>query len=187
MRPFYSHRYHQIQLLAPSRALLRRVLASLSLLRRRDSARHKDLIRSLRAVLISPKNGYLNELFLADRVWICQSSTIEEANRAYLASLLVHELHHLRQKRAGHSTTGRRAERLAYLAQRSFLRVLSDTLGIAWLDKQYEEQWWKTRKADLRAYRHFRRLLADYKGRRLTLLPLRLRVRKRGLPRRRAA
>jgi hypothetical protein len=156
----YLYSMHKEMLLvAPSRSHLEKLQRTLRYLRRVDGSLYVRMLRALRGICVHRTKGYVNELFLKPSIWIVQRSTVEESNVPYLASLLVHEYHHLRQREVGQRPTGPRAERRAYLRQRLFLARRERRSDVRWLDQQYKVKWWRTAPSEFAAHAAFRRMM----------------------------
>jgi|GEM_PF-6137167 len=56
-----------------------------------NAAHSFSSVKLIRGILVRPRGNYDNMLFPEESVYICESKTIQEASKAYLASLFVHE------------------------------------------------------------------------------------------------
>lgn len=145
---FFIKKTYGIEIIAATRREINALESALRFIKRKDTEIFKKFER-VKAVLVYPKRGYDNAVYMEDdpRVWVCESGTVLEASREYLAGLLVHEAHHMAQWARGIRGYGDRVENAAYLVQRRFLvRAGARKDDIEWLDVQRKERWWVSRK-----------------------------------------
>lgn len=110
------------------------------------SSREKKLsayLKKISAILVySKKTGYDNLLFPKEGIYVCQTRTVLDATREYLASLFVHEARHLWQFKKKKPYYGDIAEEDAYHFQRRFLKKYGIIEDVEWLDELYKQKWW---------------------------------------------
>jgi hypothetical protein len=120
MASYLSSVVNHLIIESPSRAYVRKLdEALLYLSGQAFLARSK--LPTLKKIIIQKKPGYRNQLFPYKRIWVSESSVINKNSVVYLASLLLHEIHHLMQYDRGVRNIQGRAERGAYHAQYKFL------------------------------------------------------------------
>ncbi|HEY6803874.1 MAG TPA: hypothetical protein VI306_09875 [Pyrinomonadaceae bacterium] len=137
-----------IVIIAPSRADADKLRRAIALLKRRSPRLFFLVTRRLACIAVSSDPGYFNEAFVGAAAWMTQRSLIRHFSVPYLASLLAHEAHHVRQYEQGRTYMGARAETEAYRVQRGLLRRLKETRLLGYLDQQYEDRWWKGEASD---------------------------------------
>lgn len=138
-KKFYTTNIHKLSVVASSKNEIARIVNAIQLI-------HKQI--ALKAILVYPRQGYGNELFPAESVWVCESGTVIKSSPTYLASLIVHESEHMRQYKGGKRRASAANERGAYEAQRRFLIQAGDTYGTEWLDTQFKSKWWIQKSSD---------------------------------------
>lgn len=97
---------------------------------------------SLKYILVHPKYAYDNEFFYSKKAWVCQAGTVQESSVSYLASLIVHEVHHLSQFTKGVRNISYRAEPGAYCAQIAFLRKTKQKKEADYVYKLFRKKFW---------------------------------------------
>lgn len=170
-KSFYIQRVLGVEIIAATQHEIDALGLALRFIKRKDPAIFKKFERC-KAILVYPKKGYDNAVYRDDDpgIWVCESGTVLEASREYLAGLLVHETHHMAQWARGIRGYGERVEDAAYRAQRRFLvRVGAPREDIEWLDTQRKEKWWVVRKGKGKQSYSFpntrhRKLLAAYRA-----------------------
>jgi hypothetical protein len=134
---------------------------TLRYLRRIEPPTFRRVARHLKTIIIVPRRGYSNETFVRQKLWITESSILNDLTSVprYLSSLLLHEAHHIAQFRASKPYRGAAAEREAYRVQRTFLKRIGEENAVQWLDAQYRSQWWRTMDRNPTAHSKFARHL----------------------------
>lgn len=175
-RRFYTKKVLGVAIISVTREEIAALENVLWFIRRRDPIRFRK-VAQLHAVLVYPRRGYENAIYMDDDpyIWVCESGTVLESSSAYLAGLLIHEAVHLAQWRRGIRRHSAHWEQEAYLAQRRFLKKIGANDEVVWLDQQFRERWWvrgkdtvSQRSSDQVSARH-RRLLTSYRSGTLSL------------------
>lgn len=164
------HHIKGVPVVAKERRDVERIRAAFSILQKRDHSAFRRVKNHLKMIYIASGRVYANGVYERDGVWFAAAPFLRTCPPLYLASLLVHEMHHIAEYRAGQCYRRDRSERSAYLAQRRFLITSGGQQYIRWLDEQYERRWWERTGRDSR----FTKLLA--KARRTIRLPRHRRV-----------
>jgi len=143
IKRFFTKNVLGVRLVAVTRREIDALARALLLIRRRDPRLFRKFAL-LAAVLVSPRRGYENAVYMDDdpHTWVCESGTVLESSPAYLAGLLVHEVTHMAQWKRGVRRHGASTEREAYRAQRRFLANIGAAAEMAWLDAQFKSKWW---------------------------------------------
>src|SRR5437660_1132376 len=110
-----------IAVYAPEARHIGTLRRALTYLKHHTPSAFREVTRRLRAIVVIPRRGYYNETFVREKLWATESSLLT-GKFQYLASLLIHEAHHIAQFEAGKPYRGNAAEKEAYHKQRAFLR-----------------------------------------------------------------
>lgn len=179
----YRTRISRVTIFASSKRHLAKIAAAFAFLRKADTRRFQKTTKLIGTIISTDRVQYSNALFPKDRVWISGAHLMNDPSfpPEYIASLLVHEAHHIAQHRAGRASSGARSERNAYREQRRFLQKAHYPEAVSWLDRQYARKWWRGMDRDQRGMRIFRQLLRCSRSGTLTATRL-SRRRSRTLP-----
>lgn len=135
-----------------------KIRRALAFLRRTSERAFFKVTHLLVCIAIVPGRRGRNGVFTAERVWITERPGLRYPSQ-YLASLLLHEAHHVAQARSGTLSDNDLAERNAYIVQRRYLQRIGYHNAVEWLNSQYKEQWWKRAADDGTYNRDFQKYL----------------------------
>lgn len=142
MKKYFSNDVYGIEVIAITKKEIEKIRKAIHFIKTRDP-KSFNLFRRLKAILVLPEKGYDNQLFLKEKVYICQTGTILESSISYLASLFIHEARHMWQYyKKWKKIYGNKAEKDAYDFQRKFLLKFGEKEEVEWLDKLFKEKWW---------------------------------------------
>lgn len=142
MKKYLSKNVYGIEVVAATDKEIEKIRKAIGFIKIKDS-KSFNLFRRLKAILVFPNKDSDNQLFLKEKVYVCQTGTILESSVSYLASLFVHEARHIWQyNKKWRRHYGNKAEKDAYGSQRKFLLKFGEKEGVEWLDKRFKEKWW---------------------------------------------
>lgn len=157
-----------IEIVSNSQNDINKILETLLFIKKKSKDNWRQ-IKLITAIIVSPKNGYDNQLFPKERIWICQAGTVRKSSIPYLASLLMHEACHIGQYRMENKKWTESLEKQAYQVQRNFLAKYGTLKEVDWLDKMFKKRWWldnfKIYKTSSLKKNYFRKILNKYKKR----------------------
>jgi hypothetical protein len=170
-KKFYSKKISNILIISSSMKYFKKIEDSLKFLKKENDKSFYKVNRYLKIIFITDKVKFFNELFTKDRIWMTGYNIFNEKTYdfKYIASLFLHESHHITQYLSGHKNTGTKAEKMAYLIQRRFLKKIKYNDAVKWLDDQYKDKWWKLMNKDEKNKNYFRKLLSLYKNKKLKI------------------
>ena len=141
MKKYLFKNVYGIEVVAATDKEIEKIRKAIGFIKTRD-LKSFNLFRRLKAILVLPEKDYDNQLFLEEKVYVCQTGAILESSISYLASLFIHETRHLWQYNKGKHYYGNEAEKDAYSVQRKFLLKFRKKEEVEWLDKLFKEKWW---------------------------------------------
>jgi len=174
MNKFYRKRINNINIISPSKIYIKNIEMSLRMLKEWDKNNFNKINRYLKTIIIHPKNKNYNILIANKNAWVTGYGNFSDNDydTPYMASLLIHETYHITQYFSGHKNYGKKAEFKAYKIQRKFLKKIKYDYAVNWLDKQYNEKWWKLLGSDKKNADDFCRLLNNYQNEKLDIQDL---------------
>ena len=145
MKSLYAKNCKKVLILSYSKKHLRRVFIALNALNGWDHKEFQKVNKYLRIILVHPEFKSYNYVDVIKRAWVvgCGFFDIEDYDIPYMASLLIHESHHIAQHQTGHRSYGQKAEELALNRQKKFLKKIKYSFAVKWLDKKFKSSWWK--------------------------------------------
>ena len=145
MKSLYAKNCINVLVLSYSKRHLRRVFIALNALNGWDHKEFQKVNKYLRIILVHPEFKSYNYVDVIKRAWVvgCGFFDIEDYDIPYMASLLIHESHHIAQHQTGHRSYGQKAEGLALNRQKKFLKKIKYSFAVKWLDKKFKSSWWK--------------------------------------------
>jgi len=138
---YYSKKIYNIEILASTKIEIDIIKKALLFIKT-HAPQSFSRLKKLQAIIIYPNKDYNNILFPKENIYICQQGTIIESSMPYLASLLIHEAHHLLQYKKDQKHHGQKTEEEAYKAQRRFLKKYGTKAEVDWLDNLFKDEWW---------------------------------------------
>jgi hypothetical protein len=174
---FFSKKKYNITCIAPRKKNISKIFKSIEYIKKIDKNSFKQVSNNLPTILIVPLKGHLNGFYIKDNVWISASEGIDYDHMIYVASLLVHESHHMIQAKENKKYFGVKAEKEAYLKQKNFLLKIPNkklrNWFVKWLDKQLNKKWWLEYKKYTSKKNPLDFYLGAYKKDELKIKPLR--------------
>lgn len=142
MKKYLSKNVYGIEVMVATDKEIKKIRKAINFIKNEDS-KSFNLLKRLRAILVISTKGYDNQLFMREKVYVCQTDTILESSMSYLASLFIHEARHIWQYyKNWKKNYGNKAEKDAYDFQRKFLLKFGGEGEVEWLDKLFKEKWW---------------------------------------------
>jgi hypothetical protein len=160
----YSSIKDNIHILSKSKSTLSTVKKVLDGLYGWDRGAFEKVKRNIRTIYLTDSVQRYNTGIADKGAWITSDEEFRnDPDIPYLASLFLHEAHHIAQYRAGKRYYGKRAEHNATNVQKKFLRKIGYMYAITWLDDQLKSEWWvhmdsETKKDD-KIKKEFRRVM----------------------------
>lgn len=164
MNQFCISPIHTITIYSPSVTNLFRIRLALDTLRYKSYKDYLKVIRSIRSIFVISVDGYANAIYPEHRLWVIEGSLLEDStyDSYYLASLLLHEAHHVTQYLKRTPLTNQGLETGAYRVQLRFLKHIGDTQSLEWLKKQYQQKWWEAFYTNDKVLKKFEKHLRLY-------------------------
>ena len=134
-------KFLNIEIVAKTDNEIKKIVKALEFIKAKDK-KSFNILKKLNAILVLPKKGYDNTLFVKKSIYICQAGTVLRSSISYLSSLFIHESRHLWQYSEGKNYYGDKAEKDAYKLQREFLEKFGNKKETEWLDRLFKEKWW---------------------------------------------
>lgn len=173
MKVFYLQKVDKITIISPSKIYIKNLGESLKALKNWDKDSFTRVNKCLKFIFISPNNKKYNHTLVDDKAWISGYDIFEgDYDMPYIASLLIHESHHVAQYLSGHEYFGEKAETAAYKEQRKFLKKIKYDYAVQWLDKQYSNKWWKAMDKSVKGKTVADKLFSDFTGGKLAIKKL---------------
>src|SRR3989344_3495457 len=149
MKTFFRKKIGAISIVANDKQYIKRLEQSVLALRTWDYAEYRRVQKQLDTIFICHDIRNYNQTNVKERAWLVGRSlfAVKDYDIPYIASLIIHEAHHIAQFRAGKSYHGAKAEEMAYHYQRRFLKKIKYDYAIAWLDKRFSKRWWSAMDA----------------------------------------
>lgn len=160
---------NEVTIISSDEQTARVLCDALAFLRSSDKNLFRKVVKWIRTILVSSPTGYLNGVYEHDRVWVAEGQLITETTPEYIASLLLHESHHVAQYHSGYSYELPRSEQKAYEVQRRFLKQINYQEAIETIDEQYRNEWWKGVTKNTDAISRLDRVLERYKAGKLRI------------------
>src|SRR3989344_9083483 len=126
MKQFYLKKVNSVQIVSCSKKSIENLEKSLNGLKFWDLKNFNTVDKFLTTILINPVNKDYNHTIGSKKIWIAGYGIFEDHDYdiPYIASLLVHEAHHITQYFSGHRNYGVKAEKAAYKKQKKFLKKI---------------------------------------------------------------
>jgi hypothetical protein len=160
---FYLKKIGDIKIISFSKEIIKNIKRALEALKYWDKIEFKRVNKNLKKIIVLPDVAVYNYLDIEKRAWVSGYELFEDkdCDVPYIASLLIHEAHHIAQSFSGNEYFGERAEKNAYLRQRSFLKKINYDYAVEWLDEQYKKEWWKEMDEDVVSKNKFKNLISS--------------------------
>jgi hypothetical protein len=173
-KKFYFKKFKNILIIVPAPSYIKKLKDALVFLEKKDQKSFLKVKKTTKTIFIISEKGYYNETFVKEKMWLAQGSFIKDKSYPYqyLASLLLHEAHHIAQYLTGHKYAGSRAEYRAYFVQRKFLNKINYSNAVQWLDEQFNKKWWQTLDKNKKNINYSRKILRLYKNESLQIIKL---------------
>lgn len=158
---FLIKKIKSLSIIAPNKLLINRVVDAINLIKKIDSKEYEHIFSRLKIIFITNKNGYTNEFFMPERIWLANKSVINNNDLKWLASLIIHEAFHATQFKNGKYILpfGEKLEKPALKLQEKFLKKCDDIFFKKDINKVYKEKYWAEMSEDIKSYSYFRNLL----------------------------
>ncbi len=163
-----------IRIIADKKRYLEKLERSILALQTWNLAEYKKARKYLTTIFIHPGIKEYNQTLVHEQTWLVGHSLFSQKDFdvPYVASLIIHEAHHIAQYRAGKQYFGARAEMMAYLRQRNFLKRIKYDYAVKWLDRRFKDKWWRVMDKQEKAKKKAESLWKSYKRGKLNVVDL---------------
>lgn len=172
---FFNKKIKSLSIIAPEVSLIKKTEEAFNLIKKVDKDEYEKIFSRLNIIFITNKDGYTNEFFMPEKIWLANKSVVAKNNLKWLASLIVHEAFHATQFKNGKYTLpfGEKLEKPALKLQEKFLKKCDDSLAKKDMSKVYEEKYWAKMAEDIKSYSYFRNLLYLFEQNKLKIRKIR--------------
>jgi len=116
---------------------------ALNLVKKKDKRSFRKILKCLKVIFVPSVRGHLNGTYEKYRVWITEGGILERNTTPFIASLIIHEAHHVSQYLSGHRYKLPHSEISSLREQMKFLKMINDDFSLNWLEKELQRKWWK--------------------------------------------